>query len=150
MRVIDGLDEALAAVGSELGVTDWHDVTQARVEAFAHATGDLNFLHLDPERARETVMGGTIAHGLYTLSLGPMFLNETVRFEGLGLGVNYGYDRVRFCAPLPVGSRVRLRCSLAAATPKGRGVELRIAQVYEREGADKPVCVADWLVRYLG
>ena len=112
MLTITGIDELKAKVGEELGVSDWHEVTQEEIDAFADATGDHQWIHVDPERAAQTPFGSTIAHGLYTLGLGPRFTYEVYDVEGFAFGVNYGYDRVRFPAPLPVDSRVRMRATL--------------------------------------
>jgi acyl dehydratase len=129
MLTLTGLDEVKAHVGSELGVSDWHLVTQERIDQFAEVTGDDQWIHVDPERARESPFGGTIAHGYYTLSLAPRFSYDMFKFEGFAFGVNYGLNRVRFPAPLPVGDRVRMRAKLV----------------------EKPVCVAESLSRvYLG
>jgi acyl dehydratase len=149
-RVIHGLAELHEAVGQELCVSAWHDVTQDRVDAFAAATDDLNWMHVDPQRcARESPAGGTIAHGLYTLSLGPKFKYEIVAWEDIGIALNYGYNRVRFPAMLPVGSRVRMRLSLGAVKETGSGVEVTLNEVFEREGGDRPVCVAEFLLRFV-
>jgi acyl dehydratase len=115
MRTIDGIDELKSLVGQELGVSDWHEVTQEKVDAFADATGDHQFIHVDPEKAAQTPFGGTIAHGLYTLSIGPQFSYDMYNISGVAFGVNYGYEKVRFPAPLPVGKRVRMRAVLAKA-----------------------------------
>ncbi len=150
MRTINGIDELRGMVGQELGVSDWHEVTQERIDAFADATEDRQWIHVDPERAAETPFGGTIAHGLYTLSLGPKFGYAMFTIEGIAFGLNYGYERVRFPAPLPVGSRVRMRATLAEVTDVAGGVQFRVTQTFEREGGDKPVCVAESLARVYG
>jgi acyl dehydratase len=149
-RVIRGIGDLREAVGQELGVSAWHDVTQGRIDAFAAATDDRNWMHVDPERcARESPAGGTIAHGLYTLSLGPKFKYEIVAWEDIGIALNYGYNRVRFPAMLPVGSRVRMRLSLDAVKEVGGGVEVTLKEVFERDGGDRPVCVAEFLLRFV-
>jgi acyl dehydratase len=145
--VINGLDELKSRVGEELGVSDWHDVTQERVDAFAEATEDFQWIHVDPERAKETPFGGTIAHGLYTLSLGPKFSYAMFTIDGIAFGLNYGYNKVRFPAPLPVGSRVRMRATLTEVTEIAGGVQIVITQTFERDGGDKPVCVAESVSR---
>ncbi|MEA2250648.1 MAG: hypothetical protein QOC78_933 [Solirubrobacteraceae bacterium] len=151
MRTITGMEELRSAVGEELGVSAWHEVTQAEIDAFAAATGDDQWIHVDVERAAQTPFGSTIAHGLYTLSLGPRFSYDTYTIEGFAYALNYGYGRVRFPAPLPVGSRVRMRATLASAEDVPGGVQVAIAQTFEREGTEKPVCVAEQLVRlYVG
>jgi acyl dehydratase len=147
MTTITGMDELRAAMGTELGVTDWHEVTQAEVDAFADATGDHQWIHVDPERAARSPLGGTIAHGLFTLSLAPAMTSALLSFEGFAFALNYGYNRVRFPAPLPVGSRVRMRAKLAAVEDIAGGAQITIVQTFEREGEDKPVCVAESLAR---
>lgn len=149
-RIVRGMDEVELLVGSELGVSSWLEITQSDVTAFARLTGDLFWIHTDIERANETPWRTTIAHGLYTLSLGPRFMEEIVRWEGLGLMQNYGYDRVRFTAPLPVRSRVRARMTLESVQDKPDGSLLDLSQVFEREGAERPVCVARFLLRFVG
>ena len=113
MGTITGLAELKAHEGQELGVSDWYEVTQEVIDAFAESTGDDQFIHVDPERAAQTPLGSTIAHGLLTLSLGPRFSYQLFSLEGFAFGLNYGYNRVRFPAPLPVNSRVRMRAVLA-------------------------------------
>jgi acyl dehydratase len=149
-RIVRGTDELGSLVGSELGVSSWFELTQAEVTAFARLTGDLFWIHTDVERAAETPWGTTIAHGLYTLSLGPRFMEEIVRWEGLGMMQNYGYDRVRFTAPLPVGSRVRARMTLESVQDKPDGSLLDLSQTFECEGAERPLCVAQFLLRFVG
>jgi acyl dehydratase len=149
-RTVRGMDEVGSLVGNELGVSSWFEITQSDVSAFARLTGDLFWIHTDVERATETPWGTTIAHGLYTLSLGPRFMAEIVRWEDLGMMQNYGYDRVRFTAPVPVGSRVRARITLESAQDKPDGSLLGLTQVFEREDAERPVCVARFLLRFVG
>lgn len=146
MRTLNGLDEIFAAKGEELGVTEWHNVTQAEIDAFAVSTGDDYWIHTDPERAASTPLGSTIAHGLYTLSLGPMFTYSLVTFEGFSVSLNYGYEKVRFPAPLPVGSRVRMHCQVADVEASGNMSRISLRQTFEREGGEKPVCVATHIV----
>ena len=112
MRTITGLDELKQAEGEDLGTSDWHEVTQEAIDAFADVTGDHQWIHVDPERAKETPFGGTIAHGYYTLSLAPALNEQIFALEGFAFAVNYGLNKVRFPAPLPVGSRVRMRAKL--------------------------------------
>jgi acyl dehydratase len=147
MLTLTGVDEIRAHVGRELGVSDWHEVTQDSVSEFAEVTGDDYWIHIDPERAAETPFGGTIAHGYYTLSLGPMFTYAMFALEGFSLGVNYGVNRVRFPAPMPVGGRVRMRAKLLSAEEVPGGLQLTVEQTFEREGSEKPVCVAEALMR---
>jgi acyl dehydratase len=136
-----------AAVGCELGVSDWHEVRQDGVDAFAQATGDDYWIHTDPVRAAAGPMGSTIAHGLYTLALGPMFTGSIVQFGGFSMILNYGYDRVRFPAPLPVGSCLRMRSALIALDATRTGAQATLRQTFECAGSDKPVCVADSVLR---
>jgi len=147
MTTLSGLDGLRAAEGRELGVTDWREITQADVDAFADATGDHQWIHVDPERAAASPLGGTIAHGLLTLSLAPAMTSSLLSFEGFAFALNYGYDRVRFPAPLPVGARVRLRATLASVKDIPGGAQITIVQTFEVEGGEKPVCVAESLAR---
>lgn len=149
MLTISGVEGLRERAGEELGVSDWHEVTQDHIDAFASATDDYERIHVDPERAKETPWGVTIAHGLYTLSLGPMFLYEIFAMEGVALGLNYGFNRVRFVSPLPVGSKVRMRARLESVVDVDGGVQATVKQTFEREGQEKPVCVAESVVRYL-
>jgi acyl dehydratase len=144
---INGIDDLKSRVGQELGVSDWHEVTQEKVDEFARVTGDDQWIHVDPERAKETPFGGTIAHGYYTLGLGPRFSYDMFTMEGIAFGLNYGLGKVRFPAPLPVGSKVRMRATLSDVTDIPGGVQLTITQTFEREGGEKPVCVAEALSR---
>jgi acyl dehydratase len=151
MLTLNGLDEVKAYVGKELGVSDWHLVTQERIDQFAQVTGDDQWIHVDVERAKDSPFGGTIAHGYYTLSLAPRFSYDMFKFEGFAFGVNYGLNRVRFPAPMPVGDRVRMRATLAALEEIPGGAQLTTALTFEREGGEKPVCVAESLSRvYVG
>ena len=147
MLTITGLAQLRAMVGEELGVSDWHEVTQEAIDAFASVTGDDQWIHTDPERATQTPFGGTIAHGYYTLSLHPMFAEQLLRFEGFAFAVNYGLGRVRFPAPLPVGNRVRMRIVLLAVDDVLGGAQITTNLTFEGEGSLKPVCVAESLTR---
>jgi acyl dehydratase len=147
MITINGIDELRSKVGQELGVSEWHEVTQEAIDEFARVTGDDQWIHVDPERAKETPFGGTIAHGFYTLSLGPGMSYAMYTLEGFAFAVNYGLDKVRFPAPLPVGSRVRMRATMTSVDDVPGGVQIKVTQTFEREGGDKPVCVAEQLVR---
>ena len=113
MRTISGLDELRTAEGDHLGTSEWHEVTQKAIDAFADVTGDHQWIHVDPVRAKDTPFGGTIAHGYYTLSLAPRFMNEIFALEGFAFAVNYGLNKVRFPAPVPVDSKVRMHAKLA-------------------------------------
>lgn len=147
MVTLHGIDELKARVGQEIGVSDWAEVTQEGVDAFARVTGDDQWIHVDPERARNTPFGGTIAHGLYTLSLGPGFSYGLMDVQGFAFGLNYGYGKVRFPAPLPVGCRVRMRLGVDAVDDIPGGVQLTTKCTFEIEGGDKPVCVAESIAR---
>jgi len=144
------LEELKARTGEELGVSGWHEVTQEAIDAFADVTGDHQFIHVDPERAKATPFGGTIAHGYYTLSLAPMLMDQVLSFERFAMGVNYGADKLRFPAPLPVGERVRMRATLDRVDEFEGGATLAMTLAFERSGADKPVCVANVLYRVYG
>jgi acyl dehydratase len=148
MLTISGIDGLRSRVGEELGVSDWHTVTQAHIDAFASATDDYERIHVDPERAKETPWGVTIAHGLYTLSLGPKFLYEIMQMADVPLALNYGFNRVRFISPLPVNSNVRMRAVLQSVEDTEGGIVATVKQTFEREGQDKPVCVAESGVLY--
>ena len=150
MKTFHGIAELAGAAGTELGSSDWLEIDQQRIDGFAGATGDHQWIHVDPERAKETPFGGTIAHGLYTLSLGPQFSYSLFEVTGVAFGLNYGYNKVRYPAPLPVGSKVRMRATLTAADDIPGGVQLTVTQTFEREGGDKPVCVAESVSRVYG
>ena len=136
--------ELLAAVGRTLGTTDWLEITQERIDLFADATGDHQWIHVDPERARSGPFGMTIAHGYLTLSLVNLFLPQLLEVRGISMGVNYGADRVRFPAPVPVGSRIRGSGQLVEAeSAKGGAVQAKVRVTVEIEGKDRPGCVAD-------
>lgn len=141
------VEELEALVDVELGPTEWHEVTQERINAFADVTGDHQWIHVDPERAAKTALGTTIAHGLYSLSLGPAFSYSLLSFEAFTHSLNYGYEKVRFPAPLPVGSRVRMTTKVVAVERVSGGVQVRAVQTFEREGSDKPVAVAESVAR---
>ena len=147
MLTLNGLDEVKSRIGEELGVSDWHEVTQEDINRFAEVTGDHYWIHLDTERAKDGPFGGTIAHGYYTLSLAPMFSYRLFSFTGFAFGVNYGVNRVRFPAPMPVGDRLRMRAKLAAVDDIPGGAQITTELTFEREGGDKPVCVAESLSR---
>jgi acyl dehydratase len=147
MRTINGLDDLKGAEGEDLGTSDWHEVTQKDIDAFADVTGDHQWIHVDPERARQTPFGGTIAHGYYTLSLAPKFSEQIYALEGFAFAINYGLNRVRFPAPLPVGSKVRMRAKLKELEQVPGGAQLTVEVTFEREGGDKPVCVAETVAR---
>jgi acyl dehydratase len=144
---LNGIDELKAHAGKEIGTSRWHDVTQERIDAFADATGDHQWIHVDPERAKETPFGGTIAHGYYTLSLAPMFSYEMYSIENIAFGINYGLNKVRFPAALPVGSKVRMHAKMASVEDVAGGVQVATELTFECDAVDKPVCVAESLAR---
>ncbi|MEU0463563.1 MULTISPECIES: MaoC family dehydratase [Amycolatopsis] len=148
MRTLNSIGELRALVGTELGTSAWHEVTQARIDAFAAATDDFEDIHVDPERGAAAGFGGTIAHGLYTLSLGPKFLYEIYTMRGHSLGLNYGFDRVRFLTPVRVGARVRMVARLSEAREISGGTRFTLTQTFEIEGSDKPACVAESVLAY--
>jgi acyl dehydratase len=150
MLTLNGPDEVKAHEGEELGLSEWYLVTQEEVDAFADATGDHQWIHVDVERAKETPFGGTIAHGYYTLSLAPRFSYELFEVQGFAFGMNYGLNKVRFPAPLPVGKRVRMRAELLSVDDVEGGLQLTSKLTFEVEGGDKPVCVAESLARVFG
>ena len=135
--------------GRELGPTAWVAIEQARIDAFAEATDDHQWIHVDPERAAAGPFGTTIAHGYLTLALLPRFVDEVLTVDGYALTVNYGLNRVRFPAPVPVGSRVRARFRVVSVEEVRGGVQLTVEATIEREGEDKPVCVAEAVYRFL-
>ena len=147
---VTSIEQLKGYIGQEIAVSPWLLVTQEMVDRFADATGDHQFIHVDPERAKETPFGGTIAHGYYTLSLAPKLSDEIMSFEGFAFGVNYGLNRVRFPAPLPVGQKVRMRATLASVDEIPGGVQATLNLTFEVEGGEKPVCVAESLVRLYG
>jgi acyl dehydratase len=150
-RVVTSVAELKDLVGQEIGVSDWFEVTQERVNLFADATGDHQYIHVDPERAKQTFFGGTIAHGYLTLSLIPELgkTRKGVKIQlGGKMGVNYGLNRVRFPAPVHVGKRIRMRTTLLAVEEIGdRAVQLTSQQTIEVEGEERPACVAETVGR---
>jgi acyl dehydratase len=149
MRTFASPDELIKSVGEHLGYTEWREISQERVNAFADATDDHQWIHVDPEKAAAGPFGQTIAHGFLTLSLLPSLTSAVYRVEGMRMGVNYGLDKVRFPAPLPVGSRIRAGVELVSADPvAGNAVQVKARVTVEREGGDKPVCVAEALSRF--
>jgi acyl dehydratase len=136
-------------VGEEIAVSDWLEITQERIHQFAEATGDHQWIHVDPVRAAaELPSKKTIAHGFLTLSLLSTLIRESIRFTGLRMAINYGLNRVRFVSPVPSGSRIRALITLQAVDAVSGGFQVTWQVTIEREGGDKPACVADWIVRY--
>jgi acyl dehydratase len=140
--------ELQALAGVELGPTEWVEVPQERIDAFADATGDHQWIHVDPERAKGTPLGTTIAHGLLTLSLAPGLMEQVMAYDGFAHALNYGYEKVRFPAPVPVGSRLRLRVTITDVAEVGGGAQVTMAQTIEIEGGAKPVLVAQAVARF--
>ena len=145
---VHGIDQFHQLVGQHLGYSEWHEITQKQVNLFADATGDHQWIHVDPDRAKDGPFGGPIAHGYLTLALAPVFLGEVLVVEGMSMGVNYGCNKVRFPSPVPVGSRLRLGASVASAEDVTGGVQAVLDLVLETEGSSKPSCVAQVVYRY--
>ncbi|MDP5183906.1 MaoC family dehydratase [Blastococcus sp. BMG 814] len=149
MRVFTGPDDLQSNVGTEIGVSDWLTVDQERIDQFAEATGDHQWIHVDVERAKaESPFGGPIAHGYLTLSLLVPLQKTVFRVDGTKMGVNYGLDKARFPAPVPAGSRIRSRIELVDATPVEGGIQVKFRHTIEQEGAAKPACVVESIARY--
>jgi acyl dehydratase len=149
MRVFSSAEQIHAAAGADLGSSDWLTITQEQVDGFAEATGDHQWIHVDTERAAQGPFGGTIAHGFLTLSLLPALNAKVYRFEGVRMGINYGLNKVRFPSPVRVGARVRAHTVLVDVTDVSGGVQLALSTTIEIEGAGKPACVAEFLVRLM-
>ncbi|MEY2805245.1 MAG: hypothetical protein RL657_2581 [Pseudomonadota bacterium] len=148
MRVFQTLQEVVDLVGQELAVSDWIEITQDRINQFAQATGDHQWIHVDPERAQSGPFGSTIAHGFLTLSLMPAFFDSALQVNQTRMSVNYGVNKVRFTSPVPVGSKLRARITLKSADPiEPLGFQMTYTVTVEREGSDKPVCVAETIAR---
>ncbi len=141
------MEQLQAAIGQRQGPGAWITVDQERINRFADATEDHQWIHVDVERAKETPFGGTIAHGFYTQSLGPGMSYKMFTLEGFAFGVNYGANRIRFPAPMPVGGKVRMRAQLTSVEDVPGGAQITVTQTFEREGGEKPVCVAETLSR---
>jgi acyl dehydratase len=150
VKKFSGLDEFAAAEGTELGPTEWLEVTQDRVNLFADATDDHQWIHVDPERAAQGPFGGTIAHGLLTLSLLPQFTQQLYTVDNIAMAINYGYNKVRFITPVRVGAKIRARAQIAKVDRLDGGVQATVATTVEIEGSEKPAAVAESIVRFLG
>lgn len=147
-RVVEFKD-VKSLVGQELGVSDWHLVTQEEIQTFANATHDHQWIHLDVERAKkESPFGGPVAHGYYTLSLAPHLISQIWAVAGVKMGVNYGLNKLRFPSPVLIGKRVRARAKLENVEDVPGGIQVTVGMSFEAEGSDKPVCVAEGLFRY--
>ena len=148
MKIFQSLAELPALVGQEVAVSDWITITQEQINLFARATGDHQWIHVDVEKATAGPFGGPIAHGFLTLSLIPQFYETAMRIENVGMGVNYGLNKVRFTAPVPVGSRLRGRMKLLECAPiDNGGMQMTWQITIEREGSERPVCIAESLSR---
>lgn len=146
--VLSSAAELLAAAGTKLGATDWLEITQERVNLFADATGDHQWIHVDPERAKDGPFGGCVAHGYLTLSLVNLFLPQLIRIDNMKMGVNVGTDRVRFPAPVKVGARIRGRGEILKVEAIGEAVQSTVRVSIEIEGSERPGCVIDTISRY--
>jgi acyl dehydratase len=148
MKTFQNLAELPQFVGQEVALSDWITITQEQINLFAQATGDHQWIHVDVERAKAGPFGAPIAHGFLTLSLIPQFFQTSMRIENVGMGVNYGLNKVRFTSPVPVGSRVRGRMKLLECKPiEDNGMQMTWQVTVEREGSDRPVCIAESLSR---
>lgn len=148
--VLHGAEEVRAAVGRHLGYSDWLEITQERVNQFAEATGDYQWIHIDVDRAeRESPYGGPIAHGYLSLSLSNMLVPTVVELDGFSMGINYGVDRVRFPAPVPVGARLRAGVELVDVSDVAGGIQTTMRITMEVEGSEKPACVIESLGRWI-
>ncbi len=146
-RIINGVEGLKSAVGEHLGYSEYMEITQERVNQFADATGDQQWIHVDVERAKTGPFGGPIAHGYLTLSLGPALYPTVVRIDGFSMGVNYGANKVRFPSPVPVGSKVRLGVKVLEVEEIANGVQMTMEFTFECEGSSKPSCVAEIIFR---
>jgi acyl dehydratase len=148
-RTFTSVEELRAAIGEQLGHSDWVDVDQKRIDRFAEATGDHQWIHVDPQRAAAGPFGTTIAHGYLTLSLLPLLVPQILRVANVKMGINYGTEKVRFPSPVPVGSRLRATGALTdVKEASGGAVQVTARITVEREGGEKPVCVADSVSRF--
>jgi acyl dehydratase len=147
MKVFESVDALRAAVGEHSGYSDWHVITQEQINLFAEATGDHQWIHVDPDRAAQGPFGTTIAHGYLTLALIPMLFTEVSRVDGARMGVNYGLNKVRFPAPVPVGSKVRGGVLLKSVEDVPGGVQVINEVTIEIEGSEKPACIAETVSR---
>jgi acyl dehydratase len=150
VKKFSGLDEFVAAEGAELGPTDWLEVTQDRVNLFADATDDHQWIHVDPERAANGPFGGTIAHGLLTLSLLPHFTHQLYTVDNIAMAINYGYNKVRFITPVRVGAKIRARAQIAKVDQLDGAVRATVTVAVEIDGSDKPAATAESIVRFIG
>jgi acyl dehydratase len=148
-KEIQGIEGLKELEGQHLGYSDWLEIAQERVNTFADATGDHQWIHVDPERAKDGPFGGTIAHGYLTLSLGPVLMPTIMTVKGIRMGVNYGTGKVRFLSPVKVGSNLRLGAELTKIEElPGNGAQVYMTFTFEIEGSEKPACVAEIIFRY--
>ena len=147
MRVFNGADELKAAVGEQLGASDWVTVDQKQIDTFAEATGDHQWIHVDVEKAKDGPFGGTIAHGYLTLSLLPVFSAQVYKVENVKMGINYGLNKVRFTSPVPVNSRLRGSFELLEVSEVKDSLQVVNKVTVEIEGSERPACVAEWVGR---
>ena len=147
--VFEGLDHLRGAVGAALGPSEWHEITQRQIDLFAEATGDHQWIHVDPQRAAAGPFGTTIAHGYLTLSLASFLVPQLIEVRGIAMAINYGANRVRFPAPVPVWSRLRARAQIQAVDDVAGGVQVTDLVTIEIDGNDKPACVVESISRYL-
>jgi len=149
LKIVQGLEGLQSLVGQEIGVSEWVTVPQTQINAFAEATGDLQWIHTQPEMAKQfSPFGTTIAHGFLTLSLLPMLMDKLWQVQGVKMGVNYGTNKVRFPAPVPVDSQIRLRAVLSTVDVLADSAQVMVVGTFERQGGEKPVCVAEMLMRF--
>ncbi len=150
MKVFDNLAEFETSTGTELGPTEWIEVDQQRVDRFADATEDHQWIHVDPQRAATGPFGGTIAHGLLTLSLLPRLMHDLYRVDNVAMAINYGFNKVRFITPVPVGAKIRAASRIAQVDKLDAGVQATLVTTIEVDGAGKPAAVIESIVRYVG
>ncbi|MBX7450352.1 MaoC family dehydratase [Mycolicibacterium sp. 3033] len=150
MKKFKDLAEFVAAEGSQLGPTEWLEITQSRVDLFADATEDHQWIHVDPDRAAGGPFGGTIAHGLLTLSLLPHFTHQLYTVDNVAMAINYGYNKVRFITPVRVGARLRARAQISTVNRLDNAVQATLAVTVEIEGSEKPAAIAESIVRFVG
>jgi acyl dehydratase len=150
VKVFEGLGEFAAARGSQFGPTEWLEITQDRVNLFADATDDHQWIHVDPDKAAGGPFGGTIAHGLLTLSLLPHFSHQLYRVDNVAMAINYGYNKVRFITPVRVGAKIRARGELTSVNQLEGAVQATTTITVEIQGSDKPAAVAESIVRFIG
>ena len=148
MRVFENLDEYAGAVGEELGVSDWFELDQDRVNQFADATGDHQWIHIDAEKAANGPFGATIAHGYLTMSLAAKFMPEIIEVRGIAMGVNYGTEKTRFPSPVTVGSKLSATGTVVSVEEASGGIKMILRIVMQAEGAEKPACIVDAISVY--